>query len=474
MACGGAARHLLRLCNALLLLLGVATCGVAAALYNEWRAAASDGVVPAGAPPAPLPPPEGLPPPPPPGPSLLGPPQPRAEDLPPTPWFLCALFAAGGAARRSRPAQTRRLADVTSRSVFERHGCDGPGRRRAAPHALPERARCAAGPGPAPAGAARSLRRTCPRASRQCAGSLTAPAPPQVAAAVAVATDPQLREQLPADATGAAARLAALAHKDASAARALLAAAVALQLLTLALAAALQPEGDADAAAAAAAAAADAEAALAEEDLAGARRGHAAGGALPARVWRTNGAPAALRAPLLPAGRSAASLDDGVVPIPPRLYTCSRDCPGVVPSSARARAHSTPVPVAATRAALLPPALPGGVAARRLRCRQRLRRRKRAPRRRVAPRCRAAAAGRSRSVRPARARPQPRPGGAPRRRGLLRGRQRGQRARRRGWRHARNWGGPCRVNACALASNDRLRCRPRPTLQRVRRCTARV
>ena len=61
-----------------------------------------------------------------------------------------------------------------------------------------------------------------------------------------LASDPALRP--PADATGTAARLAALAARDAAAARGLAFAAAALQLLALALAAALQPDGDDDAA----------------------------------------------------------------------------------------------------------------------------------------------------------------------------------------------------------------------------------
>jgi len=60
-----------------------------------------------------------------------------------------------------------------------------------------------------------------------------------------MASDPALRP--PPDATGAAARLAELAARDAAAARGLAFAAAALQLLSLALAAALQPDGDDDA-----------------------------------------------------------------------------------------------------------------------------------------------------------------------------------------------------------------------------------
>ena len=60
-----------------------------------------------------------------------------------------------------------------------------------------------------------------------------------------LASDPALAP--PKDATGAAARLAALAARDAADARGLAFAAAALQLLALALAAALQPDGDDDA-----------------------------------------------------------------------------------------------------------------------------------------------------------------------------------------------------------------------------------
>ena len=105
-----------------------------------------------------------------------------------------------------------------------------------------------------------------------------------------MATDPALRP--PPDATGAAARLAELAARDAAAARGLAFAAAALQLLSLALAAVLQPDGDDDAPPGHAADVADdaAEAALgAEDDIAW-------------RVQRSSRGrdAAALRAPLLP------------------------------------------------------------------------------------------------------------------------------------------------------------------------------
>jgi hypothetical protein len=64
---------------------------------------------------------------------------------------------------------------------------------------------------------------------------------------VAVLADPSLRARLPEDATGAAAKLAALARGDALVTAALAWAALALQGLALALAAALQPDGDRDA-----------------------------------------------------------------------------------------------------------------------------------------------------------------------------------------------------------------------------------
>ena len=98
-----------------------------------------------------------------------------------------------------------------------------------------------------------------------------------------LASDPALAP--PKDATGAAARLAALAARDAAAARGLAFAAAALQLLALALAAALQPDGDEDASPADLGDDEGAEHAQAEEALHGAS---AAGG-----VDR-------LRAPLLP------------------------------------------------------------------------------------------------------------------------------------------------------------------------------
>ena len=104
-----------------------------------------------------------------------------------------------------------------------------------------------------------------------------------------MATDPALRP--PPDATGAAARLADLAARDAAAARGLAFAAAALQLLSLALAAALQPDGDDDAPPGHADDVADdaAEVALADDDIAW-------------RVQRSSRGrdAAALRAPLLP------------------------------------------------------------------------------------------------------------------------------------------------------------------------------
>jgi hypothetical protein len=78
------------------------------------------------------------------------------------------------------------------------------------------------------------------------------PTPPaQLAAAVAVLADPSLHTRLPPDATGAAAKLASLARRDAIVTASLAWSALALQGLALALAAALQPDGDADGEAAA-------------------------------------------------------------------------------------------------------------------------------------------------------------------------------------------------------------------------------